>query len=127
MVRKVVDKCLCRVTIFRAVGQVNIRNQRLIEFALRRNVKHVRLFAIVDASHLCVVTLLLIRLNLAHQVSGEILHRDVGIAFKEILSVNEEFRNLFTVNLHLPVVINFRTGKLLNQSFERRTLGHTIG
>ena len=114
-IREAGGKDATGVAVFVAVSQIHVRNPRLIQFALCRDVKHGGLFAVVDAGLFGVVTLLVIRLNLIHQIRRQVLHGSLRVAFEEVFAVDEELGDGFSVPLDGSVVVHLHARQLFDE------------
>ncbi|EJX05576.1 hypothetical protein EVA_06314 [gut metagenome] len=101
-----------------AISYVDIRNPRFLHGAFSRNIEYGRFFSIVNTRLFGIFTLLVIRLDFAHQVGRQILHSCLRVALEEVLTVNEKLLNRLAIPLNGTVVTDFNTGQLLNQCFQ---------
>ena len=108
-------------------SKVKLIDPTILHTLLDGKVEYCFLLTVVDTSDTCKVALTLIRLDAVDDVSVEVLHCHLRVVEEEFLTVNENLVDALAVNLHVTVIVNFRSWKTLNEFFKSRTSRYSVG
>ena len=110
-----------------ASGNVDVRYQRLVQFAFGHDVEHGAFFAVIDAGLFSIVALFVVGFDFFHHAYGQVLHRHFGIAFEEVLAVDEEFLDFLTVPCNFSVLAHLHSGEEFDKCLQRGTFRCAVG
>jgi len=123
---KTVQHNTSHVAVFRTSGHIGITEPPLVHAFLYGQVEHRLLLTVVNTGDTCQIGLLVVGFQLLYHIYRQILQTGLYVSTKELLPVDHNLRQVLTVDFHIPLVINLRTGQLLHQLFEHGSLGGTI-
>ena len=117
----------CHITVFRTISHIRIAEPPLIHTFLHGKVEHRLLFTVIYTGDACQVGLLIVGFQFINYIHRQVLQARLYIAPEELFAVHHDFLQLFAVNRHIAVIIDFRTGQFLHQFFQHRPFRRAIG
>ena len=112
------------VAVVGAVAHVGVHLQSASCAALGDELEHEVLVAVVYASQLCQVALLVVCLHLVYDVRRQVLHHGVVVARHEVASVHLESLDVLSVYGYASVVVDLCPGQGLHECFYDRAFRH---
>ena len=116
----------CHITVFRTISHIRIAEPPLIHTFLHGKVEHRLLFTVIYTGDACQVGLLIVGFQFINYIHRQVLQARLYIAPEELFAVHHDFLQLFAVNRHIAVIIDFRTGQFLHQFFQHRPFRRAI-
>ena len=111
--------CTCR--------QISIQHESLVHTPFDTEVEYGFLLTVINTTDTGEVTLLVVSLHPLHDRGGQVLHSGLGITSHKLLTINQDFLHLLTIDRHFTVIINLCTRQFTYQFLDDRALGGTIG
>ena len=117
---------VCRVTVFCTQSTTEVTNPTLVHTLLYGQVEHGFFFTIVDTCNTGIIRLTVVSTNLFNHVYRQVLQTGLNIATKEFLTIDHQFLDFLTIDLHVTVIVYFGTRQLLYQFFQHSTFRSTV-
>ena len=126
-VHEAVQHKAAHIAVFRPSGHVGITEPTLVHAFLYGQVEHRLLLTVVNTGDTCQIGLLVVGFQLLYHIYRQVLQTGLYVSTEELLAVDHNLRQVLTVDFHITLVVNLRTGQLLHQLLEHGSLGGTIG
>ena len=111
-----------RISVLGTHGEIDIGHDTLVHTLLDTEVEHSLFLTILDTRNTSKVALAIVSLDAVDNVSWQVLNGGLGVASHELLTINKNLLNLFTINFDSTVVANLSTWQTLNQLLNNRAL-----
>ena len=115
------------IPVFITYTEVDIRHQTLIHTFLHIEVEHGLFLTIINTRHLREITFLIVSLDLINNTGWQVLEGSLGISGHKLLTVNEDFLHLLTIDFDGTVIAHLSTRQTFHKLFYHRTFWSTVG
>ena len=115
-----------RITVFGTQSTIEVTYPTLVHTFLHGQVEHCFFFTIIDTSNTSIIRLTIVSTNLINHIYRQVLQTSLDITTKEFLTIDHQFLDFLTVDLHITVIVHFGTWQLLYQFFQHGTFRSTV-
>ena len=96
-----------RITVFGTQSTIEVTYPTLVHTFLYSQVKHCFFFTIIDTSNTSIIRLTIVSTNLINHIHRQVLQTSLDITTKELLTIDHQFLDFLTVDLHITVIVNY--------------------
>ena len=115
------------IAVFRSCRHISIHHESFVHSALYAEVEHRFFLAVVNTRHSRHIALLVVCLDALYYACRQIFHCRLGVAGHKLLTVNENFLYLLTVDGYLSAFVNCCSREFLHEFFYHRALRCSVG
>ena len=116
-----------RIAFFRTCSNIGIGHHTFVHTSLDAEVEHRLLLTVVNTADTGQIALLVVGLDAVDDIRRQVLHGSLRVARHELLTVDEDFLHLLTIDLDGTVVAHLCTWQTTHQLLDHRTFGGTEG
>ena len=114
------------ITVLRTISKICIAEPSPVHALLHSKVQHCFFLTVIYPGYTCQIRLFIISFQFINHVDRQIFQAGLHITAKELLTIHHNFLQFLTVNLHITIIINFRSGKFFHQFLQHGTFRRTI-
>ena len=111
--------------MFRSCGEIDIGHNTFVHTTLDTKVEHRFFLTVLNTADSRKVALLVISLDALDDVRRQVLEGSLRVARHKFLAIDEDFLDLFTINLDGTVVTHLGTRQTLDEFLYNRAFGCT--